>query len=104
PPRPPATGKPGTPRRWARRSSLIARGTAASRRGPVALLELLAAPARARIVASDLLRLAAGGPARLRSRGRRPTGREVDALPRRLLLAALHVDHRRGQLGLEVDR
>src|SRR4029453_223128 len=61
-------------------------------------------PARARIVASDLPGVAADGLDLLQSRGRRPTVREADALPRRLLLAALHVDHRRGQLGLEVDR
>src|SRR4030095_13237045 len=55
PARTPANRKPGTRTRWARRSSLIARGAAASRRGPVALLELLAAPARARIAWSHLL-------------------------------------------------
>src|SRR5262245_33475764 len=114
PARTPANRKPGTRTRCAWRASFTraARGTGRTRRcrapvpgsrGPVALLELLAAAAGAGIVASDLLGIAPDGLHLLRP-GRRTAVRQPHPVGRPFLLASLQVGDRGGHRRFEVAR
>src|SRR4029077_1564802 len=109
PARTPAKRNPGTRTRCARRASFTrgvpgagrCRRTAPGSREPVALLVLLAASARARIVAPDLLGVAPHGLDLLRARRGLPV-REAHARRRSLLLASLQIGDGGGHRRIEI--